>query len=301
MSIALFGFSCKSVLPSVLPSVFKKGTLHEQYVDLLQKKGIDETAEGRRWLEASKAALYNSKSVKLPLKQSNAFKVDSQYAVGIRFKAVHGQRIEVDLNKDSTNNFVVYADLYKVVNDSTFSPVYSADTSALFFYADVNETAEYVLRMQRQIERKGKLKLALRTAPSLSFPVASNKASAQSFWGADRDGGKRKHEGIDIFAKKGTPVIAAADGYVTGVREGGIGGKTVWMRVTDKDIYLYYAHLDQQFVQDGQRVRLGDTLGLVGNTGNARFTPAHLHFGIYTYSGAIDPLPFVGKSMSSSN
>jgi len=57
---------------------------------------------------------------------------------------------------------------------------------------------------------------------------------------------------------------------------------------------LYYAHLDSILVPTGKKVIIGDTLGLVGNTGNARTTVPHLHFGIYkSGQGAINPLPFV--------
>lgn len=57
---------------------------------------------------------------------------------------------------------------------------------------------------------------------------------------------------------------------------------------------IYYAHLDSQLVSVGQRVIRGDTLGLVGNTGNAITTAPHLHFGIYARgSGAVDPFPFI--------
>jgi hypothetical protein len=114
-------------------------------------------------------------------------------------------------------------------------------------------------------------------------------------WGDNRDGGKRSHEGIDIFAPKLTPAIAGAAGVVTGVREGGLGGKTVWLRVDDKNTFLYYAHLDKQLVQEGQRVNKGEVVGLVGNTGNAKHTPSHLHFGVYTNDGPVNPLPFVNR------
>ena len=60
---------------------------------------------------------------------------------------------------------------------------------------------------------------------------------------------------------------------------------------------MYYAHLDKQLVHEGQQVKKGDVVGLVGNTGNARFTPSHLHFGVYTVKGPIDPLPFVNPSV----
>jgi hypothetical protein len=99
-----------------------------------------------------------------------------------------------------------------------------------------------------------------------------------------------------MFAARRTPVVAAANGRVTRVSETPIGGKVVWVRVKDKDYTLYYAHLDSQLVNDGQTVRMGDTLGLMGNTGNARTTAPHLHFGVYTFSGPVDPLPFVQPS-----
>jgi hypothetical protein len=141
----------------------------------------------------------------------------------------------------------------------------------------------------------GTYNLSISVGPSLGFPVSGTKAKAGSFWGADRDGGKRRHEGIDIFAPKLTPAIAAADGYISGVREGGIGGKTVWLRTNDRNIYLYYAHLDKQLVQEGQAVKKGDVIGLVGNTGNAKYTPSHLHFGVYTFNGPVNPFPFVNR------
>ena len=78
---------------------------------------------------------------------------------------------------------------------------------------------------------------------------------------------------------------------VSRVRNGGLGGKTVWIR-DNRGHSLYYAHLDSQLVRRGMRVSVGDTVGLVGHTGNARSTPPHLHFGIYQ-DGPTDPFPFI--------
>ena len=127
----------------------------------------------------------------------------------------------------------------------------------------------------------------------LAFPVASKKANVGSFWGASREGGKRRHDGIDIFARKGTPVVAIADGVIGMVRTTPKGGKTVWLQKEGRAWSVYYAHLDKQLVTPGQFVKKGDVIGTVGNTGNARTTPSHLHFGIYTRRGAVDPLPYV--------
>ena len=131
---------------------------------------------------------------------------------------------------------------------------------------------------------------------SLVFPVAGKKSVIGSFWGAVRDGGKRKHEGIDIFARKGTPVVAVSDGIIVSKGSTPRGGKVLWLQSTQHPVTVYYAHLDQYKVRNGQFVRKGQVIGTVGNTGNARYTPAHLHFGIYKYTGPVNPLPYVKHS-----
>jgi hypothetical protein len=130
--------------------------------------------------------------------------------------------------------------------------------------------------------------------PAYLFPVSEGiNANVQSYWGANRDGGARSHEGIDIFAKRGTPVVAATNGSIGYTGEKGLGGKQVWLRDRKRGQSLYYAHLDSIADVSGN-IKRGDTIGFVGNTGNARTTPPHLHFGIYkSYRGAINPLHFV--------
>jgi murein DD-endopeptidase MepM/ murein hydrolase activator NlpD len=111
-------------------------------------------------------------------------------------------------------------------------------------------------------------------------------------WHAPRPGGRR-HEGQDIFARRGTPVVAAADGVVVRLGGGALGGNAVFVAGRGRRTY-YYAHLDRYAgVAVGQIVRQGDVLGYVGNTGNAWNTPPHLHFGVYTATGPIDPLPLM--------
>ena len=127
----------------------------------------------------------------------------------------------------------------------------------------------------------------------LAFPVAGKKSNVGSFWGASRDGGRRKHQGIDIFASKGTPVVAITDGVIVERAHTRIGGKVLWLKSAAHGWTAYYAHLDKQNVREGQYVRKGEVLGTVGKTGNARYTPAHLHFGIYKASGPVNPYPYV--------
>jgi SH3-like domain-containing protein len=149
--------------------------------------------------------------------------------------------------------------------------------------------------VQPELLRSGSYTITIVTRPSVSFPVQGKDSRAvQSFWGAERDAGARRHEGVDIFAPRGTPAIAGTKGIVTRVNVTPIGGKVIWLSDVNNRQSLYYAHLDSQLVQAGQQVQPGDTLGLIGNTGNARSTVPHLHFGIYRFGqGAVDPFPFI--------
>lgn len=129
---------------------------------------------------------------------------------------------------------------------------------------------------------------------SLPLPVkgVSMKAVRDTF-GAAR-GGDRKHEGTDIFAPRGTPVIATTRGIVSRIGENSLGGTVVWVLGPGGDRH-YYAHLDSVAdIQSGQRILPGHVLGAVGTTGNARGTPPHLHYGIYRRSGgALNPFPLL--------
>src|SRR5215218_3136466 len=158
----------------------------------------------------------------------------------------------------------------------------------------VDRTATYVLRLQPELLRSGRFTLAERTIAALrTFPVTGLTSRAvQSGFGAARDSGNRSHEGIDIFAPRGTAVVAVTDG-VARSDTNGLGGNVVWLRdgLIGGTRY-YYAHLDRWAIEGTTRVREGDVLGYVGNTGNARTTSSHLHFGVYD-DGALAPAPFL--------
>jgi murein DD-endopeptidase MepM/ murein hydrolase activator NlpD len=129
---------------------------------------------------------------------------------------------------------------------------------------------------------------------ALPVPVRGVRASriADTF-GAPR-GRDRTHAGVDIFASRGTPVLSATRGIVASVREGGLGGKQVWVLGPGGERH-YYAHLDdwREGLETGDLVAPGEPLGTVGTTGNARGTPPHLHYGVYGKDGAYDPLPLL--------
>lgn len=282
----LIGTSCNHSISGI----FEKRTPYEAYARTIRSDSI-----GQAWIAASQRALTVTQTVDLPYSLTGYFPADKPRALALKFTAKQGERIDFTLLKKEGDSIVLYADLYKY-NGTEPEHMLAVDTVSSFFGFDADETTDYLLRLQPQLYQAGEYNLSASISPSLGFPVAG-KARTGSYWGDARDGGKRSHEGIDIFAAKRTPVIAAADGYITRVAEGGIGGKTIWMRAKEHDVHLYYAHLDEQLAKDGQSVKRGDTLGLVGNTGNARYTPPHLHFGVYTSRGPIDPLPFVDQSV----
>ena len=127
---------------------------------------------------------------------------------------------------------------------------------------------------------------------AVAMPVAGVRArQVADTFGAPR-GRDRTHQGVDIFAKRGTPVTSATRGIVVRIGDYGIGGKHVWVLGPGGERH-YYAHLDgwASGLHRYQVVRAGDALGTVGDTGNARGTPPHLHYGIYGASGAVNPHP----------
>ena len=191
----------------------------------------------------------------------------------------------------------VFIDLYEQKFDSivSYESIGHNENGQKTFEKAIEKSGIYKIVVQPGIGVYTNFNLEFYSTPSYAFPVTGkNNEAIQSFWGADRDGGRRSHEGVDIFADKGTPVIAITDGRISSTRNRGLGGKQVWLKSGLFGNSLYYAHLDSILVTAGERVKIGDTLGLMGNTGNARTTAPHLHFGIYQgYRGAIDPLPFI--------
>ena len=128
----------------------------------------------------------------------------------------------------------------------------------------------------------------------LLMPIAGAKIKHVSdTWGAPRPGG-RVHRGQDIFAGKGTPVFSATVGYVVRVGRTPLGGKAVVIAGAGGRRY-YYAHLDAfgPEIHIGKHVTPDTVIGFVGNTGNAVRTPPHLHFSVYSMTGAVNPLPLL--------
>jgi len=278
-------------------TIFQKRTPHEAYENSLRQAKLHQSGLGQAWLLAGQKALQDSLLITLPFKETGYFKADQPMAASYSFRARLGEVIVVQVSTRTRQDIKLFLDLFEVENarPRDVKHVAAADTTALRLEYQVEDDLVHLVRLQPELLRSGSFDITITSRPSLSFPVQGKDSRAiQSVWGVERDGGTRRHEGVDIFAKKGTPVIAATAGIVTRVNITPIGGKVVWVSDLSSQKNLYYAHLDSQLVQTGQRVQIGDTLGLVGNTGNARTTPPHLHFGIYGFGrGAVDPYPFL--------
>ncbi len=127
-----------------------------------------------------------------------------------------------------------------------------------------------------------------------SFPVIGTTWFEDSF-GADREGGARKHEGTDLFGKEGTPIVSICGGRVEQIGWNRLGGERVGIRGDDGN-YYYYAHLQyiSSLLVKGNRIEAGESVGTMGHTGDALTTPDHLHFGIELPNGQwINPYPFL--------
>ena len=137
------------------------------------------------------------------------------------------------------------------------------------------------------------------------FPVAGPATYGPDF-GYPRPGG-RQHQGVDIFADKGIPVLAVADGIVEHAGEGVRAGYFLVLRHPD-GWTSWYLHLndDSRGTDDGQgfgwlegisvgvSIEGGDPIGWVGDSGNAEGTSPHLHFELHMPDGTVvDPYPYL--------
>lgn len=244
------------------------------------------------WRAAPSIARADSLFLDLPVNLQVGETGEDLSAWAYHLELKEGQKLLIEISRDTADLF--FADLYFKEENGKYSSEATLKADSLAY--PVLESGVYLLQIQGKMYEPFTANIELHTAPIYDiFPVAGkDNRAVQSFWGAPRDGGRRKHEGIDIFAKKGTPLLAVCDGEIRRVREGGLGGRTVWLYDSELDQSIYYAHLDEQLVSAGDYVTAGDTIGTVGNTGNARTTPPHLHLGIYV-NGAVDPYLFVKR------
>jgi peptidoglycan LD-endopeptidase LytH len=156
--------------------------------------------------------------------------------------------------------------------------------------AEVSAPADEVKRFERRL-----------IVPVRGFA----RGDLSNTWGAARSEGRR-HEGIDIMAPQGAPVLAAADGRVVRFWNSERGGVSIYQADEEGELIFYYAHLSARAggLKEGDRVRRGEVIGYVGATGNA--TTPHLHFEIqqtedarrWWQGRAVNPYPYLASGQA---
>jgi murein DD-endopeptidase MepM/ murein hydrolase activator NlpD len=130
--------------------------------------------------------------------------------------------------------------------------------------------------------------------PSGYFCPVVGKRSFSDDWGDARSGGRR-HQGNDILAPYGASVVAVTAGTIH-TDYSSNGGISLYLRGVD-GVEYFYAHNSRNVATDGERVKAGQLIAYVGNTGNARGGPTHVHFERHPGGGAaVDPYPFLVRA-----
>ena len=137
------------------------------------------------------------------------------------------------------------------------------------------------------------------TAGRYVFPVYGPSSYIDTFGAFRAD--VSYHHGDDIFGQLGQPLVACADGTLFSVGWNKVGGNRLWL-LDQQGNQFYYAHLSAFAAgsTNGARVKAGQVIGFMGNTGDAEGTPVHLHFEVHPvsllylgYDGAVDPTPYL--------
>ena len=281
--------SCKKA-PEIIEVPAPELTERESYEQQLVTDSTFTLDQKLEWLSSSRMALQDSSVITLPYQEQSP-NLSSGASYAHLFTAQRGQLLKVEL--ESSDQILV--DLFYIQDEMIEQVIVMDDTTQSHYNLDYD--GNYLVRVQAELQSNSGFTLRLLAAPQHLMPVAgADNEDAWSRFGDPRDAGRRVHEGVDIFKRRGTPIIASSDGRVTNVSDRGLGGKQVWVRDARLPISHYYAHLDSQYVHENEWVNAGDTLGTVGNTGNALTTRPHLHYGMYLMDvGAIDPFPFIGE------
>ncbi len=133
------------------------------------------------------------------------------------------------------------------------------------------------------------------------MPVAGPNEYSNSFLVKRTNNKTGIHGAIDIYAKKGTPIVAPVGGKVLSVRYSDIGGYTARI-LGDDGLTYYFAHMDgDAVVQAGSRITAGSHIGFVGDSGNARGTKPHLHFSVRKGSQLVNPYSYLQGSRNAGN
>lgn len=154
---------------------------------------------------------------------------------------------------------------------------------------------EYSSSVQREIN-----KLDEDTVEKFAIPILFGVDLSDLFpnFGDPRDGGARKHEGLDIMGKQGTPIVSPTEAVVIRTGDGDSSGLYVRTANPGGESFVYM-HLDEiADIRSGDVLEVGDFIGTVGDTGNAKGGPSHLHFEVRDGREATDPYERITKEFT---
>lgn len=279
---------CQAFRPMDRPS--RPRSPWEEYREALRAADLEETGAMRAWLAAGSRAVAAAPEVALPYREIVYFDPMRPTAGAWRLTLQRGQALHVEVAGPANEETGLFVDLLRWGGGEWRSVAALQEGSA--FDVRIGDRGTYVLRVQPELLAGGRWTVTVTAGSQMTFPVEGVGSGAiRGRFGDARDGGRRRHEGVDIFAPRGTRVLAAADGWIVRTGKNDLGGKVVWMETLD-GLRLYYAHLSRRKVREGRKLRAGEVVGRVGSSGNAGRRSPHLHFGIYD-DEAVDPLPFI--------
>lgn len=262
---------------------------------------VSEHHVGREWTAAATRALENPSTAVLPFIEDLSFDPVAPRAMAFEFRAVRGHGITV-----RADDAVLLELFHRPDGLTPGQQVSGTDDEDLVavanrlpgqgpLYYEPREHGSYVLRVQAKPLDSVDIRLSVTAEALLEWPVeGTDPADIWSVFGDSRDGGRRVHHGLDIFAPRGTSIFAGSRSLVRRVGVRDRGGNIVTLYDEARGIFLYYAHLDEHRTEGGRTVGPGELIGTVGNTGNALTTPPHLHIGIYdeSWRRPLDPWYF---------
>lgn len=331
--LTAFIWSCRR--PEKVAEEFLPTDSHEEYAEALTALELEDTAMGRQWLTAGDPSSNPTALSLLPFQERRKFDPAVPDAAYYLIEGLRGQVISIDIETDSkagyfADLFGLDSEFYpegspeegwenrafdkvaaaahteaetanpKAAGGADRSSDPGADsalTGSSRLVLEPRTHRFYLLRLQPRLLEEAEFIITFNSGPLLSWPLPdSDTRDVKSFFGASRDGGDRVHHGIDIFAPRGTPVLAVDNTSIYRVQIRERGGNTVFLRDEERGLIYYYAHLDEwaEDIEALMMVPEGKELGTVGNTGNAGWSPPHLHFGIYqtSWRSALDPWYF---------
>lgn len=194
------------------------------------------------------------------------------------------REVEISMEAESaelTQQFAEANDAYEALEEKLEAEALAEQKAA--------EEAERERRLEA-LEESGTSSIPRGGLGDLTCPVGGVNSFIDT-WGAPRSGG-RSHEGTDIFAERGTPLVAMTDGTITDPGWGTLSGNWLILRGDDGNDYMYM-HNQENIITSG-RVKMGDQIATVGDTGNAAGTPPHVHFEFHPNAGEpVNPFPML--------